>query len=148
FETTLVRPKGPADAPALVGVAYSRGDPAEALAAVGLDPWTAVAVATHDWDVDQAALIAALPSPASYVGVLGARRRLPDRWARLGAAGVGDAAVARLKGPIGLDLGGKAPWEVAVAVIAEIIAERSRRSDDADTEADTSKTEALHHPAG
>jgi xanthine dehydrogenase accessory factor len=148
FETTLVRPKGPADAPALAGVSYSRAEPAEAFAAVGLDPWTAVAVATHDWDVDQAALVAALPAPASYVGVLGARRRLPERLARLRASGVGEAALARLKGPIGLDLGGKAPWEVAVAVIAEIIAERSRRSDNSDAEAEPPKAQALDHPAG
>lgn len=126
FETTLVRPKGPASPPALAGFAYSRADPAEAFAAIGLDPWTAVAVATHDWEIDQTALMAALPSPAAYVGVLGARRRLPERMARLRAGGVGEAALARLKGPIGLDLGGKAPWEVAVAVIAEIIAERAQ----------------------
>ena len=126
FETTLVRPKGPLAPPPLAGVAYSRAEPAEALDAVGLDPWTAVAVATHDWDTDQAALVAALPSPAAYVGVLGARRRLPERLARLTAAGVDPASLSRLKGPIGLDLGGKAPWEVAVSVIAEIIAERER----------------------
>lgn len=131
FETTLVRPKGPAAPPDLTGFAYSRAEPAEAFAAIGLDPWTAVAVATHDWDVDHAALVAALPSPASYVGVLGARRRLPERLARLRAAGVDQPALARLKGPIGLDLGGKAPWEVAVAVIAEIIAERTKGPTDA-----------------
>ena len=125
FETHLIRPKGPSEAPAIAGVTYSRKEPAEALAALGLDPWTAVAVATHDWDVDQASLMAALPSSASYVGVLGARRRLPERVARLKAAGISEASLARLKAPIGLDLGGKAPWEVAVAVIAEVIGERS-----------------------
>jgi len=127
FETHLVRPKGPEAAPPLSGVAYSRADPAEAMAAIGLDRWTAVAVATHDWETDQAALMAALPSAAVYVGVLGARRRLPERLARLRAAGVAEDALARLKGPIGLDLGGKAPWEVAVAVIGEIVAERQGR---------------------
>jgi xanthine dehydrogenase accessory factor len=126
FETTLVRPKGPETGPPLAGVAYSRAEPAEALAALGLDPWTFVAVATHDWDTDQAALLAALPSAAAYVGVLGARRRLPERLMRLRAAGIDEAALARLKAPIGLDLGGKAPWEVAVSVIAQIIAERER----------------------
>jgi xanthine dehydrogenase accessory factor len=125
FETHLVRPKGPEAAPPLPGVAYSRAEPAEALAAIGLDRWTAVAVATHDWDTDQAGLMAALPSPAAYVGVLGARRRLPERLARLRAAGIGEADLARLRGPIGLDLGGKAPWEVAVAVIGEIVARRA-----------------------
>ena len=127
FETHLVRPKGPQAAPPLPGVVYSRAEPAEALAAIGLDRWTAVAVATHDWETDQAGLLAALPSAAAYVGVLGARRRLPERLARLRAAGITEDALARLKGPIGLDLGGKAPWEVAVAVIAEIVAERQQR---------------------
>ena len=126
FETHLVRPKGPETGPALAGVAYSRAEPAAALAAIGLDRWTAVAVATHDWETDQSALLAALPSGAAYVGVLGARRRLPERLARLRSADVGESDLARLKGPIGLDLGGKAPWEVAVAVIAEIVAERQR----------------------
>jgi xanthine dehydrogenase accessory factor len=127
FETTLVRPKGPPEPPPSAGFAYSRADPAAALEVIGLDQWTAVAVATHDWDIDQEALLAALPSRASYVGVLGARRRLPERLARLRAADVDEAALARLKAPIGLDLGGKAPWEVAVAVIGEVIAERASR---------------------
>jgi xanthine dehydrogenase accessory factor len=124
FETTLVRPKGPSAPPGLAGVAYHRGEPAAALADIGVDPWTAVAVATHDWDVDQAALEVALASPARYVGVLGARRRLPERLARLRAAGLDEAQIARLHAPIGLALGGKAPWEVAVAIIAEMVAER------------------------
>jgi xanthine dehydrogenase accessory factor len=126
FETMLVRPKGPEAPPPLAGVAYSRSEPAEALAAIGLDPWTAVAVATHDWDTDQAALLAALPSAAAYVGVLGARRRLPERLTRLRAAGADEASLGRLRAPIGLDLGGKGPWEIAVSVIAEIIAGRGR----------------------
>jgi len=124
FETHLVRPKGPAEPPPLPGLAYHRRAPAEAMAEIGLDPWTSVAVATHDWEIDQAALVAALPSPAPYVGVLGARRRLPERLARLAEAGVTLEQRARLRGPIGLDLGGKAPWEVAVAVVAEMVAAR------------------------
>ena len=124
FETTLVRPNGPDAPPPLVGVAYSRAKPDQALAAIGLDPWTAVAVATHDWETDQDALLTALPSAAGYVGVLGARRRLPERLDRLRAASVSEASLDRLRAPIGLDLGGKAPWEVAIAVIAQIIAER------------------------
>jgi xanthine dehydrogenase accessory factor len=148
FETTLVRPKGPADPPALTGFAYSRAEPADAFRAIGLDPWTGVAVATHDWDVDQAALIAALPSEASYVGVLGARRRLPERLARLRAAGISEASLARLKGPIGLDLGGKAPWEVAVAVIGEIIAERTARLIQRETDGEAAQAEAFGDALG
>jgi xanthine dehydrogenase accessory factor len=128
FETTLVRPKGPASMPPIPGVAYRREEPAEALAAIGPDPWTAVAVATHDLEIDQAALRAALPSQAGYVGLLGARARLPERLARLRAAGVPEGALTRLHAPIGLDIGGKAPWEVAVSVIGEIMALRYARA--------------------
>jgi xanthine dehydrogenase accessory factor len=125
FETTLVRPKGPQTPPPLTGVAYSRASPEAALAQVVPDAWTAIAVASHDWETDHDALLAALPSAAAYVGVVGARRRVSERLARLRAAGVGEAALQRLRAPIGLDLGGKAPWEIAVSVIAEIIAGRA-----------------------
>jgi xanthine dehydrogenase accessory factor len=128
LETTLVRPKGPPQPPPLTDVAYRREDPAQALAIIGLDPWTSVAVATHDLEVDQAALIAALPSAAGYVGLLGARARLPERLARLRAAALPESALARLHAPIGLDIGGKAPWEVAVSVVGEIMALRYARA--------------------
>ena len=82
----------------------------------------------HDIDLDHAALMAALPSPAPYVGLLGARRRLPERLDRLKAAGLTERDLARLRAPIGLDIGGKAPWEVAVATLGEIIAVRSATS--------------------
>ncbi len=124
FETHLVRPRGPPAPPPLSGVAYHRGEPERALDSVPLDAWTYVAVATHDLETDEAALVAALASPAAYVGVLGARRRVPERRARLLARGVAPPALARLHAPIGLDLGGKAPWEIAVAVMAEITAAR------------------------
>ena len=128
FETTLIRPKGPAAPPPVAGIAYRRDEPGEALTAVGLDPWTYVAVATHDLDTDRAALKVALPSPAAYVGLLGARRRLAGRLAELEAQGMPRAAIARLHAPIGLDIGGKAPFEVAVSVIGEITALRYARA--------------------
>lgn len=124
FETFLVRPKGPAAPPPLPGVAYRRESPQAALASIGLDAWTSVAVCGHDIEIDHDALMAALPSPAPYVGLLGARRRLPERLARLKASGLTDRVLAKLRAPIGLDLGGKAPFEVAVAVIGEIMATR------------------------
>jgi xanthine dehydrogenase accessory factor len=124
FETTLVRPHGPASPPPIAGVTYSRDDARVALARVGLDRYTAVAVATHDATVDHEALLTALPSPAWYVGVLGARRRLPDRLEALRKGGVTPADLARLRSPIGLDIGGESPWEVAIAVLAEIIESR------------------------
>jgi xanthine dehydrogenase accessory factor len=126
LETTLARPKGP-EAPPPFEVAYLRDEPAEALAKAGLDPWTAVAVATHEAELDHAALTVALPSRAFYVGALGARRRAGERLAWLRAAGVGERDIARLRTPIGLDIGGKAPWEVAVSVLGEITAVRYAR---------------------
>lgn len=128
LETTLIRPRGPSAPPPLADVAYRRDEPREALAAVGLDAWSAVAICGHDIDLDHAALMTALPSAAPYVGLLGARRRLPERLERLKAAGLIDRDLARLRAPIGLDLGGKAPWEVAVATLGEIIAVRSATS--------------------
>ena len=127
LETTLVRPKGPATPPPLTGVAYSRAEPAEALASIGVDPWTAIAIATHDLEIDRAALRAALPSAAGYVGLLGARKRVAERLAPLRAEGAPEQMFAKLHAPIGLDIGGKAPWEVAISVIGEITALRYAR---------------------
>ncbi len=121
FETALVRPKGPSVPPPLANVRYFRGEPSEAFADLGLDPWTAVAIATHDIDIDHEALKLALPSAAGYVGALGSRRRIPERMARLSADGVADGAIERLKAPIGLNIGARAPWGIAVSVIAEAI---------------------------
>jgi len=123
MEVFLVRPKGPAAPPPIPGLrAYLRGAPGEALTEIGLDTWTAVAIATHDDFLDQAALLAALPSRAGCVGLLGSARRLPRTRARLKAAGLDAGAVARLKAPIGLPLGGKTPWEIAVSILAEVYA--------------------------
>lgn len=124
FESTLVRGKGPEALPPVPGLAYSRQSPAEALAAIGTDAWTAVAIASHNLELDREALSAALPSSAGYVGLLGARRRLDERLAPLRAAGVPEDVLSRVHAPIGLDIGGKAPWAVAVSVIGEIMAER------------------------
>jgi len=124
FETTLARGKGPEAPPPVPGLAYSRQSPAEALTAIGTDAWTAVAIASHNLELDREALSAALPSSAGYVGLLGARRRLDERLAPLRAAGVPEDVLSRVYAPIGLDIGGKAPWAVAVSVIGEIMAER------------------------
>lgn len=123
FETWLLRPKGPQTPPPLRGVGYRRGPAPDAMAEIGLDAWSFVAVATHDLEVDEEALAFALGSPAAYVGVLGARRRLPERLAGLKLRGVEPASLLRLKAPIGLDLGAaKAPYEIAVAIMAEVVA--------------------------
>lgn len=123
WDVTLLSPFGPSDA-APFDLACDRRALDEALDDIELDRWTAVAVATHDLDLDERALIPALRSQAGYVGVLGSRRKLPDRIERLAAAGLSQAQIERLRAPIGLAIPARSPWEVAVSVIAEVIAAR------------------------
>jgi xanthine dehydrogenase accessory factor len=121
FSTSFIRPKGPQAPPPIADVRYLRSSPAEGLVEAGLDRWTCVAVATHDAELDHQALASALGSDAGYVGVLGSRRRLPERIAELRASGLGEDAIQRLRAPIGLPLAGKSPWEIAVSVIGEMV---------------------------
>lgn len=101
--------------------------PDEALRAVGLTHGTAVAALSHDPKIDDPALVLALASPAFYVGALGSRRTQALRRARLLEAGLTPVQLARLRGPIGLDLGGREPEEIALSVLAEIVAARAGR---------------------
>ncbi|MFF1357009.1 XdhC family protein [Streptomyces sp. NPDC058297] len=89
-----------------------------------VDAATAVCVLTHDARFDVPVLELALRSRAGYVGAMGSRRTHEDRLARLRAAGLGEAELARLRSPIGLDLGGRGPEETAVSIAAELIAVR------------------------
>jgi len=98
--------------------------PAEALSQIGLNAGSAVAVLAHDPKLDDPALVAALRSPAFYVGALGSTRTQEKRRARLLAAGVSEDALRRLHAPIGLDLGGRSPEEIALSVMAEVVAAR------------------------
>ncbi len=119
WEVALIAPGGPEVAP-FPGIAYHRSDPARALAAIGLDRWTAIAVLSHDREDDERGLAAALQSDAFYVGAIGARARLDARVARLRGHGVSEAAIARLHAPIGLYGFGKSPREVALSLVAEV----------------------------
>ncbi|MFB7174294.1 XdhC family protein [Streptomyces sp. NPDC056254] len=89
-----------------------------------LDSRTAVCVLTHDAKFDVPLLELALGLPLGYVGAMGSRRTHTERAARLRAQGVTDAALARLRSPIGLDLGGATPEETALAIAAEFTALR------------------------
>jgi xanthine dehydrogenase accessory factor len=100
------------------------GWPDEVAEEIGLGPSDAVAVLTHDVKFDEPALVEALRRGCRYVGAVGSRKTQADRRARLLAAGVAEADLGRLRGPIGLDLGGRAPAETALAIMAEIVAER------------------------
>jgi xanthine dehydrogenase accessory factor len=104
------------------GVQLEHGWPDEALARVGLDGRTAVVTLTHDPKLDDPALAAALRSAAFYVGALGSRRSQAARRERLRELGVSDVDLARLRGPVGLAIGARSPAEIAVSILAEIVA--------------------------
>jgi xanthine dehydrogenase accessory factor len=98
--------------------------PEEAFATVGIDPATYICVLSHDPKFDEPALQIALRSPAAYVGAIGSRKTQVTRRERLRAAGITEEQLARLRGPIGLDLGGRQPAETALAILAEMTAAR------------------------
>ena len=100
------------------------GWPDEVAEEIGLGPNDAVAVLTHDVKFDEPAIVEALRRGCRYVGAVGSRKTQADRRARLRDAGVTDAELDRLRGPVGLDLGGRAPAETALAIMSEVIAER------------------------
>ncbi len=101
--------------------------PDEFLARAPVDRRTVICVLTHDPKFDIPLLQAALRTPAAYIGALGSRRTHEARCRKLVEAGVPEEALVRIRAPIGLDIGGRTPEEVAVAIAAEIIALRSGR---------------------
>jgi len=98
--------------------------PDEALEQIQLDASCAVAMLTHDPKLDDPALKVALPSPAFYVGALGSRKTQAARRERLLAGGLDPALLERLRGPIGLDIGAQTPEEIALSILAEVVAAR------------------------
>lgn len=96
--------------------------PEEALQEIAITPTTAVALLSHNPNIDDPALRVALSSGAFYIGALGSRRTHEQRRERLLAAGVSAEALARVHAPVGLDLGAQSPEEIALAVMAEIVA--------------------------
>jgi len=101
-----------------------RAWPHDYLEATVVDARTVICVLTHDPKFDVPLLVAALRTPAAYIGVMGSRRTHDDRLARLREAGVDEAHLARLASPVGLDLGARTPEETAVSIAAEIIQHR------------------------
>jgi xanthine dehydrogenase accessory factor len=87
---------------------------------VGRNSW--IAILTHDPKFDEPALLGALQTEARYIGAVGSRTTNADRRERLRQAGVSEADIARIRGPIGLDIGGQTPEEMAISILAEIIA--------------------------
>ena len=87
-----------------------------------LDRYCALAALTHDPKIDEPALQAALRAGCVYVGALGSRKPHAARVARLTEAGFSDAEIARIRAPIGMDIGAVSPAEIAVSVLAEVVA--------------------------
>lgn len=103
------------------------GDPAEFLRREPLTGTDALIVSDHDAPWVDDVLEVALTGDAGYVGMLGSRRHAPDAVGRLRARGVGDDALAGLHSPCGLDIGSRTPGEIALSIIAEVVAvERDR----------------------
>jgi xanthine dehydrogenase accessory factor len=100
------------------------GWPDEVADDLRLGPRDAVAVLSHDPKFDDPAITAALRRDCRYVGAIGSRKTQRARRERLRAAGLSEAQLARLRGPIGLDLGGREPAETALAIMSEIVALR------------------------
>jgi xanthine dehydrogenase accessory factor len=98
----------------------------EGLEALGLDRSSAVATLTHDPKIDDPALMVALRSPAFFVGALGSKKTHEKRRKRLLDRGLTEAELSRLFAPVGLDIGSRTPEEIALSVLAQIVAVRNR----------------------
>jgi xanthine dehydrogenase accessory factor len=101
--------------------------PDEFLNRAPIDERTALVILTHDAKFDIPVLQVALRTPAGYIGAMGSRRTHAERVEKLRAAGVTEEELARIKAPIGLDIGARTPEETAISIAAEIIAMRSGR---------------------
>jgi xanthine dehydrogenase accessory factor len=108
------------------GVEIVNAWPDEALRRLDPDEGMAIVTLSHDPKLDDPALEAALRSPAFYIGSLGSRRTQVLRRARLSAAGSSAEEIARVHGPVGLDLGALSPAEIAIAIMAEVTQVRRR----------------------
>ena len=101
--------------------------PQEGLATLRFGPSSAIAILAHDDKFDHPALVAALRSAAGYVGAIGSRTTNEKRIAWLRSQGVADRDIARIHAPIGLDIGATSVEEIALAILAEIVAVRRHR---------------------
>lgn len=99
--------------------------PADALNELGIDESSMIVVLTHDEKLDNPALSIAIKSPAIYVGALGSKKTHTKRVGALAALGATNEQIERIHAPIGINLGGRKPEEIAVSIIAEIVAVRN-----------------------
>jgi xanthine dehydrogenase accessory factor len=101
--------------------------PDEAIAALKPDADTAVIALTHDTKLDDPAIMAALATEAFYVGALGSRETHRKRLNRLRAEGLSEDQLARIQGPVGIEIGAQSPAEIAISILAGLTA--ARRAD-------------------
>ena len=104
------------------GTTFSKAMPDDLVLELQLDPHSAVVAVTHDPKLDDLVLLEALKSPAFYIGALGSRGNTAKRRERLALFDLTPAEIDRLHGPIGLDIGAKTPAEIAVSIVAELVA--------------------------
>ena len=122
YTVTVIDPRTAfAAAARFPGVTLVTEWPQDALPRLGLDPYTALAALSHVGHIDDEALMLAVASECFYIGALGSRKNHAKRTERLKAAGVTDEQIARIRCPIGLDIGAATPPEIAASVLAEII---------------------------
>lgn len=127
YDVTVIDPREAFASPARFPSEQISNDwPDEALARHGLDLRTAVVTLSHDPKIDDPAIMAAIRSPAFYIGALGSTRTHARRVERLTVAGFDDGEIARIDAPVGADIGARTPAEIAVSVMAEMT-ERLRR---------------------
>jgi xanthine dehydrogenase accessory factor len=110
----------------LDGTSIVTTNTADAIAALHPDPRTVVLALSHTPALDDPALAAALQSNAFYVGALGSLRNQQARLSRLQQKGLSSKQLARLHGPVGLDIGSHTPAEIAIAIMAALVAERNQ----------------------
>lgn len=122
YDITVIDPRTAFATPArFPGVTLVTDWPADALPRLGLDPYTALVALSHVGHIDDEALKLAVASDCFYIGALGSRKNHAKRTERLLAAGITGEQIARIRCPIGLDIGAATPPEIAASVLAEII---------------------------
>lgn len=120
YDSVVVDPRDSFATPArFPGVELVRDWPEDAVAALGLDTRTALVLLTHDPKLDDPVLEQALAAQVFYIGALGSKRTHATRQDRLRAKGFDEARIARIHGPVGLDIGAASPAEIAVSILAE-----------------------------
>ncbi|MEI6161218.1 MAG: XdhC family protein [Roseococcus sp.] len=125
FAVTVIDPRGSfATEERFPGVTLNHEWPDEAMLALAPDARTAIVTLTHDPKLDDPALDVALKSPAFYIGALGSKRTHAKRVERLTELGHDATAIARIAAPVGLDIGAVTAPEIALSIIAQIVARR------------------------